>query len=60
MVPWSPAIGLHRAGVADLPRQGAEGVQRGGQVPGIHAHAADVQGTFEVGGRVECCPEQLY
>ena len=53
MVPWSPASGLHRAGVADLPRQGAEGVQRGGPVPGIHAHAADVQGTLEVGSCTE-------
>ena len=44
MLPWSPAS------VADLPGEGPEGVQRGGPVPGLHAHAADVQGTLEVGG----------
>ena len=62
MVPWSPASGLHRAGVADLPGEGAEGVQRGGQVPGIHAHAADVQGTLEVGSCTarSSCTDKYY
>ena len=54
MLPWSPAS------VADLPGEGPEGVQRGGPVPGLHAHAADVQGTLEVGGRVMFCQEQLH
>ena len=62
MVPWSPASGLHRAGVADLSGEGAEGVQRGGPVPGLHAHAADVQGTLEVESCtvVSSCTDKYY